>query len=126
MGNPARSFQTWIDVIKSTVIEELVPALAKNNMSITEAEFAAAIPSDTPYNLINISDFNSLIAQSQKYSTPVFALSDAQIEQAGDVLTTMRKSRDEFRKAFSALAHTVEVLTGITPPINHAVHPSSV
>lgn len=126
MGNPARSFQTWIDVIKSTVIEELVPALAKNNMSITEAEFAAAIPSDTPYNLINISDFNSLIAQSQKYSTPVFALSDAQIEQAGDVLTTMRKSRDEFRKAFSALAHTVEVLTGVTPPINHAVHPSSV
>lgn len=72
LGNPAMSFQGWIDKIKHAVTDELVPALNSQNMSISAALFNAAHPSDTPYNLINIADFNSLIAQSQKYSTPVF------------------------------------------------------
>lgn len=32
------------------------------------------------YNLINIADFNSLIAQSQLHNTPVFLLTQEQIE----------------------------------------------
>jgi hypothetical protein len=55
-----------------------------------------------------------LIAQSQKYSTPVFALADAQIEQAGVILGTMKKSRDDFRAAFNSLANTVEIVTGVS------------
>jgi hypothetical protein len=113
VGNPAKSFQKWIDVIKAIVESDLVPVLDANSMCVSREEFVAASPADTPYNLINISDFNSLIAQSQTHSTPVFALSDAQIEQAGKVLITMKKSRDDFEKAFSALANTVEILTGI-------------
>lgn len=115
MGNPAQSFQQWIDIIKQTVTKEFVPALAVNSMSISVAEFNAGVPGDTPFNLINIADFNSLIAQSQKYSTPVFALSDQQIEQAGVILKTMKESRDAFQKSFDALANSVEIITGITP-----------
>lgn len=113
MGNPATSFQQWIDHIKNTVNTELVPELRRSRMIITEAEFLAAAPSDTPYNLINISDFNSLIAQSQKYSTPVFALSDAQIEQTGYILQTMRDSRDAFARSFDALALSIGTIAGI-------------
>jgi chromosome partitioning protein len=113
LGSPAQSFQRWIDTIKQTVKLEFVPALMKHNMSISEADFKACVPSDTPFNLINIADFNSLIAQSQKYSTPVFALSDAQIEQVGVILDTMKESRNEFKKAFDALAASVEVLAGL-------------
>jgi cellulose biosynthesis protein BcsQ len=78
MGNPAQSFQQWIDIIKQTVLSEFVPAMSISGMAISVPEFNDAVPGDTPFNLINISDFNSLIAQSQKHSTPVFALSDAQ------------------------------------------------
>lgn len=60
-GSPAHSFQQWIDRIKETVDDELVPALRASNMVISELEFNASAPSDTPYNLINIADFNSLI-----------------------------------------------------------------
>jgi chromosome partitioning protein len=64
------------------------------------------------WDLANIADFNSLIAQSQKYSTPVFALSDEQIEYAGKVLATMKKSRDDFATTFHSLANCVESITG--------------
>jgi hypothetical protein len=113
-GSPAQSFQQWIDVIKQTVLQEFVPALTPGGMTISVAEFNAASPGDTPFNLINIADFNSLIAQSQKYNTPVFALSDAQIEQAGVILKTMKESRDSFKTSFNALANTIEIITGLT------------
>lgn len=112
-GSPAVSFQNWIDIIKVTVHQELIPALRPLNMALTEAEFLAAGAADTPYNLINISDFNSLIAQSQKYNKPVFALTDAEIEQAGKILDTMAKSRDNFLGSFSTLASTIEIMAGI-------------
>jgi chromosome partitioning protein len=113
LGNPAYSFQQWIDRIKQAVANELVPALALHKMCISVAEFNAAEPSDTPFNLINISDFNSLIAQSQKHSTPVFALSDVQIEQVGVILKTMKESRDRFQESFENLANSVEIIMGL-------------
>jgi chromosome partitioning protein len=115
MGNPAYSFQQWIDRIKEAVIKELVPVMMTNNMCVSVQEFNASSPSDTPYNLINIADFNSLIAQSQKHNVPVFALSDEQIEQVGVILATMKESRENFRKSFSVLANSVELITGLKP-----------
>lgn len=112
-GNPAQSFQQWIDVIKQTVLTELVPVLTSNNMVVSVPVFNASKPSDSPYNLINIADFNSLIAQSQKHNTPVFALSDAQIEQVGIILKTMKESRDTFKKCFDSLANSIESIAGI-------------
>jgi cellulose biosynthesis protein BcsQ len=114
MGSPAQSFQRWIDIIKDTVLKNLVPELTTRGMTVSVAEFNASSPGDTPYNLINIADFNSLIAQSQKYNVPVFSLTDKQIEQAGVILQTMKKSREDFRKSFDALANSVEIITGIT------------
>ena len=92
---------------------ELVPALRPVGMAITAAQFRASEPGDTPYNLINIADFNSLIAQSQRHSTPVFALSDEQIGQTGVILATMRESRDAFRASFDSLANSVEIIAGL-------------
>jgi len=114
-GSPAQSFQQWIDVIKETVLIELVPELAKNGMVISEKQFNSAQPADTPYNLINIADFNSLIAQSQKHNVPIFALTDAQIEQAGVILKTMKESRDRFGECFNTLATSIELIAGIAP-----------
>ena len=106
-GTAAYSFQRWIDKIKNTSKTQLVPALENINMVIPLTKFQSVNVDDTPYNLANISDFNSLIAQSQKHNVPVFALDDSQIEQSGAVLDTMKKNRKIFLENFRQLANTV-------------------
>ncbi|SHM31009.1 ParA family protein [Vreelandella subglaciescola] len=103
-GAPAKSFQRWIDVIKETVSTELIPALDSIGMTITNDEFAQYSRTDEPYNLANVADFNSLIAQSQKFNVPIFALSDEQLEQSGVILDNMKESRDNFNEVFENLA----------------------
>lgn len=94
---PAASYQLWIDKIDNAVIQELIPKLKTKNM---------VLESDN-YNLQNISDFNTLIAQSQKHNVPIFSLSDQQIEKQGTVLDVMKESRNDFLKTFQQLARTV-------------------
>ena len=48
---------------------------------------------DEEYNLINIADFNSLIAQSQANNTPVFMLTQEQVQKNGNVWLNMKKCR---------------------------------
>lgn len=103
-GAPAKSFQRWIDIINSEVSTKLVPELSKSNMSISKEDFLKITKLQEPYNLSNIADFNSLIAESQNHSTPVFNLTDTQIDQAGTILKNMKESRDGFKKTFNALA----------------------
>lgn len=110
-GAPVKSFQKWIDRIKATVDQKLVPALSNIGMTITAQQFAQCVADDTPFNLANIADFNSLIAQSQKHNVPVFALTDAQIEQQGVVLDNMKDNRDTFLQVFNTLAASIECLT---------------
>jgi len=110
---PAKSFQKWIDIIKNEVAKSLVPTLTPLGMSIDQGTFTDNVVTDEPFNLANIADFNSLIAQSQKHSVPVFSLSAAQIEQSGTVLKNMEKSRDDFRKTFSQLATEVHQITEV-------------
>jgi chromosome partitioning protein len=112
-GAPSASFQNWIDRIKDSANNLLVPALAPHGMVVAREQFVASGADDTPYNLANIADFNSLIAQSHVHNTPVFALSDAQIERTGMVLETMRKSRDNFVEVFDRLARAVAYLAEI-------------
>ena len=110
-GAPVKSFQKWIDIINSEVIEKLQPALMKTGMTVTKTEFTSKVTSDEAFNIANIADFNSLIAQSQKHNIPVFALDDTQIEQTGTVLSVMKESRDNFDKTFEKLAQDVRALT---------------
>lgn len=112
-GAPAKSFQRWIDVIRESVTTDLAPTLEPINMSIPLATFSSCVRGLEPYNLANIADFNSLIAQSQKHNVPIFALDDSQIEQSGVILANMMESRDRFREVFDTLASAVHELTEI-------------
>jgi len=60
-----------------------------------------------PYNLINIADFNSLIAQSQENNTPVFLLTQEQVKQGGVIWINMKKNRDDFYQTFEKLADEI-------------------
>lgn len=107
---PARSFQNWIDIIQDTVNSSLVPVLQSEKMFISEATIKKYITTSIPFNIAVISDFNSLVAQSQKYGVPVYALTDVQIEKSGAVLTQMQKTRADFDALFSDFADGLIVL----------------
>ncbi len=114
---PGVSFQNWIDKIRNSINQRLVPAL-KNIGCVTDktaVEDALHGTELQPYDLAHIADFNSLIAISQQLSKPIFALSDTDIKQIGKVFghaeITMVNSRDNFASLFKSLGERVLQLT---------------
>lgn len=67
-------FRQWSDKIKSITNEKLVPALKREDMIIDENIFKSNVDYDTPFNLANIPNFNSLVPTSQRTSKPIFSL----------------------------------------------------
>ncbi len=107
---PSAAFQNWIDEIEKGVEEKLIPALSSSGMLMSkEAYESIGVPPGKP--LLQMSDFNSLIALSQKHKVPVFALSDAQLEQTGIVLERTKKSMLQFCTLFSEAADKIIGLT---------------
>ena len=102
-GSPAKAFSEWIDDINMLVQNKLVPALKKCNMIVPYD----SCNYDETYNLINIADFNSLIAQSQSNNTPVFLLTQEQVQKSGSVWENMKKNIEDFNQAFDCLANRV-------------------
>jgi cellulose biosynthesis protein BcsQ len=100
------AFQKWIDEIKVKVEEVLVPELSKNGMLLDAEKYkSAGLTPGEP--LLQMSDFNGLIAQSQKHSAPVFALTDEQLEQSGVVLERTKRSMQRFEQLFSEAADKI-------------------
>ncbi|WP_337412117.1 AAA family ATPase [Clostridium sp.] len=102
-GSPVKAFSEWITDINQLVSNKLVPVLQKNNMIAPNLSDYCT----ENYNLINIADFNSLIAQSQLHNTPVFLLTQEQIEKTGKVWTNMKKNRDDFNNTFTDFANRI-------------------
>ena len=123
-GVPAAAFQRWIEEIKRGVQTKLLPILRENDMLLPDELYwqASRIGSDTTQlnlffedtasqPLLQLSDFNTLIALSQEHKAPVFNLTDNQLEKEGVVLETMRKSMHKFRVLFSDGADRILTLT---------------
>ncbi|MDE6481305.1 MAG: AAA family ATPase [Alphaproteobacteria bacterium] len=70
----AAAYKKWDEKIRNIILAKLVPVLAKESMIIDEAIFRKAVNYDTPYNLANIQDVNTLIAKSQELSKPVYEI----------------------------------------------------
>lgn len=108
-GAPARGFKNWIDAINAKASDLLMPTLNKIGMAFAADKYESAGLGD--YCLSQIPDFNSLIAKSQKYQTPVFALTEEQIGQSGVVLDQTLEQQGKFENIFSDLAEKVIRLT---------------
>jgi cellulose biosynthesis protein BcsQ len=113
-GAPASAFQSWIDGIDAKVEENLLPVLAASGMLLEEGRYDA-LNLGHGRCLAQIPDFNSLIARSQEYQTPIYALSNEQIGQVGVVLDASVASRDSFHAVFKELAEKVLQLTSHAP-----------
>lgn len=109
-GQPSAAFQKWIDTLEKAVATRLIPALQQEKMLFENHVYESqGIKND--YCLIQMSDFNSLIAKSQDFQTPVFALTSEQIGQTGRVLETTLTSQGSFKGTFSTLADRIINLT---------------
>lgn len=108
-GKPATSFQVWIDKINDRVVSRLAPALEDIKMTFTEDVYSKC--GIERYCLASIPDFNSLIAKSQTNRTPVFALTDDQLDQSGKVLDTSIGNVKDFENIFSEMSDKVIQLT---------------
>lgn len=109
-GRPAKAFRRWIAEIDGLVESKLVPALTKIGMTLSKKIYKRAGLTDN-HCLQLISDFNTLIAKSQQVQTPVFALTESQLQQGGEILKNTIIARDNFKHLFEALADKVLALT---------------
>lgn len=107
---PAGAFQKWINEINARVRDKFVPTLDKLNMLLPKEKYKMQ-NLNSGLCLATISDFNALVAQSQRAKAPVFALTPKQIGQSGIVLDRTIKARDRFKKIFCELADKVIGLT---------------
>ena len=125
---PSPRFQKWINEISKIVSDKLVPELEKLNMMLPKQTYKEQ-GIGYGYCMATICDFNTLIANSQKFQTPVLELIPEsvheaegceersnltvrrQIEQTDVGLEKMIKLRDKFKDIFSELADKVIGLT---------------
>ena len=105
-GTPSTAFQKWIDEVEGKVKAKLLPALAAADMLLPDKSYeSVGLEAGEP--LLQMSDFNGLIAQSQKHNAPVFSLTDEQLELTGILLERTKKSMKEFENLFSDAADRV-------------------
>ena len=75
------------------------------------ADFKARVALEPWKAIMEVADFNSLIALSQDFQVPVYALTSTQIDQQGAVWAQTKQSMETFEAAFKLCAERVFALT---------------
>ena len=103
-GKPAQPFGEWIEKINDKVNDVLYEEL-DTNMKLSASDYHPQ--NIEKYCLAEIPDFTSLIPISQREKTPVFELSDGQINRLGTVHENTREQKEEFEKIFRKLGEDI-------------------
>lgn len=110
LGRASKAFQRWIDQLTVGLKDVLVPTLEKAHM-VDRKKFNDRLGIEPWIPLLEVADFNSLIALSQEFQVPVYALTAEQSGQAGAVWDQTEESMRVFGKAFSDCADKLFALT---------------
>lgn len=110
-GEPSAAFEEYFTKINEVVASDFAPSLRDANMLFSEEQYAAA-GIDPNLRIAEISDFNSLIAFSQRAGKPVFALTQEDVNQQGSVWENSRTAIEKFDGIFNELAKRTIKLTG--------------
>lgn len=110
MGAPTAGFQQWINQINARVATALFPQLRDAGMTLPQEKYEEVAGLFPSLMLAKIADFNTLIAKSQKHATPVYALTEAQLENVGVVLQSDLLKQAQFNQDFESLATKIETL----------------
>jgi len=96
--------------IEKRVSEKFIPSLKSRDLLLPEYLYREQ-GMDNTYTLSKISNFNSLIALSQKYETPICDLTKDQLGQSGIVWENAQSSQEKFEETFSNLANKIITLS---------------
>lgn len=90
-----QEFKKWSDKIREITNSKLIPALARYKMVVSESEFKKNVDYDSPYNIANIQNFNSLVPAAQSHSKPFFELVQEDSNWTGAVWHRVAKNGKE-------------------------------
>lgn len=108
MGSASRAFQHWIDQLVCGLENELVPELV--NSRLLDVDNFRARSGVEPWSpIMEVADFNSLIAHSQAHQVPVYALTPNIVGQ-GAVWDQAKENMDNFHAAFADCAKKIIAL----------------
>lgn len=108
-GNPAKSFQKYIDLIEEKVKNKLVPALEVADMTLPQEKYISVIGES--FTISKIRNFNSLIAISQQTGKPVYRLNEEDLTTFGHALNQQLQDIDSFNRVFEDFALKILSLT---------------
>jgi cellulose biosynthesis protein BcsQ len=110
LGRASKAFQRWIDQLTLGLRDSLIPALEKAKM-VNPQSFKDRIGIVPWTPILEVADFNSLIALSQEFQVPVYALTADQTKQAGAVWDQTEASMKVYSDAFAECAEKIFKLT---------------
>lgn len=109
-SRPTKAFQTYFDKLNASIDDVLLPALDRAGMMLSDETYSDAGMANSMV-IAEISDFNTLIANSQQLRKPVFTLTPEEAGRGGRAGIITRGNIKTFRETFEALADRVERLT---------------
>jgi cellulose biosynthesis protein BcsQ len=108
-GAASKAFQHWIDQLVAGLKDQLVPELIKSKL-LDPNEFMNRVGIDPWTPIMEVADFNSLIALSQEHQIPVYSLTP-DIVGKGAVWDQAKDNMDVFHEGFRQCAERVIALT---------------
>lgn len=113
-GNPSKSFASLMNKISNEVVTILVPNLKEEEMVLIDEKYCAAAKLNermekmrkvNPYCIAEISNFNKLIAESNKSSIPIFELNESFLGEG------QRKTLNWFKQLYRLIVEKIVILT---------------
>jgi cellulose biosynthesis protein BcsQ len=109
-GSASKAFQHWIDQLVDGLRNVLIPVLEKAEM-LDIKKFQDSIGTEPWVPILEVADFNSLVAYSQEHQVPIYALTSEQLDQQGAVWDQTKENMNNFSAAFEKCAKIVFKLT---------------
>lgn len=100
---PTKAYQKWFDALLDVKRDVFIPTLEKSNLMYAE-DFYENASAPLKDFLIEVPDFNSLIAISQSLSKPVFDLTRDDIKNSGSVANNQVESAQKFENIYKTAA----------------------
>lgn len=109
-GRASSAFQGWIDKLQSGIKDRLVPTMEKAGL-LSSKDFSGRIEQEPWIPIMEVADFNGIIALSQEFQTPVYELTQEQTQQQGAVWDRTKEAMSVFETAFKSCAEKIFKLT---------------
>ncbi len=105
-ARPTRAYQKWFNALSEAKENVLLPKLEEIDYLLDKQVYADAGAKLTDF-LMEIPDFNSLIAISQTFSKPVYALTDDELCSTGIVLDVQKNNVEGFNVLYEEGANKI-------------------